>query len=198
MENIKTKPVYKIAFSAIFIALGVVLSLIKVVPMPLGGSVTLLSMLPIVSISLFYGIYWGLAGAFVYSLIQFFLGITIDGLFGWGLTPVALIGTIFLDYIFAYTALGLAGLFRKFGYKGMCVGTALAVLLRGILHFISGVVIFAQFEQFVVFGKSFINRPVLYSFCYNAFYMVPELIFTTIGAILLLQLPQIKKLINTK
>ncbi len=44
----KNKPVYKLTVSAVFVALATVLSFIKVIKMPLGGSVTLLSMLPVV------------------------------------------------------------------------------------------------------------------------------------------------------
>ena len=82
MEKSK-KYVYKLALSAIFVALATVLSLIKVVKMPLGGSVPVLSMLPIVMISVMLGLKWGFGSAFVYSLIQLVLGIAVDGLLGW-------------------------------------------------------------------------------------------------------------------
>ena len=75
--------VNKLTLSAIFVALATVLSLIKVIKMPLGGSVTLFSMLPIVLISCALGVKWGMAVSFVYSLIQLAFGITLDGLFGW-------------------------------------------------------------------------------------------------------------------
>ena len=118
------KYVYKLTLSAIFVALATVLSLIKVIKMPLGGSVTLLSMLPIVMISVMLGAKWGFGSAFVYSLIQLILGITLDGLLGWGLTPVMLVGTILLDYIVAFTVLGIAGIFAKKGYLGICGGNS--------------------------------------------------------------------------
>ena len=95
-ENSK-KYVYKLTLSAVFIALATALSLIKIVKMPLGGSVTLLSMLPIVMLSFMLGLRWGMVSAFVYSLIQLALGIMLDGLLAWGLTPVMLVGTITLD-----------------------------------------------------------------------------------------------------
>lgn len=190
------KYVYKLTLSAIFVALATVLSLIKVVKMPLGGSVTLLSMLPIVIISVMLGLKWGFGSAFVYSLIQLILGIALDGLLGWGLTPVMLVGTIFLDYIVAFTVLGIAGIFAKKGYAGICGGVALAVVLRFLSHFLSGFIIFKNLEQFELFGSLFVNRPVLYSLAYNGFYMLPELILTTVAAVILFRLPQIKKLMN--
>lgn len=190
------KYVYKLTLSAIFVALATVLSLIKVVKMPLEGSVTLLSMLPIVMISVMLGLKWGFGSAFVYSLIQLILGIAMDGLLGWGLTPVMLVGTILLDYIIAFTVLGIAGIFVKKGYVGICGGVVLAVVLRFFSHFLSGVIIFKNLEQFEIFGSLFVNRPVLYSLAYNGFYMLPELILTTVAAVLLFRLPQVKKIMN--
>ena len=187
------KPVYKLTLSAVFVALATVLSFIKVVKMPLGGSVTLLSMLPIVMISVMLGLKWGIGSAFVYSLIQLFLGITMDGLLGWGLTPVMLVGTILLDYIVAFTVLGIAGIFAKKGYAGICGGVALAIVFRFLSHFLSGFVIFKNLEQFEIFGSLFTNRPVLYSLAYNGLYMLPELVITVVGAAILFKLPQIKK-----
>ncbi len=184
----------KVCLSGIFIALATVLSLIKVFKAPLGGSVTLLSMLPIIMLSFILGTKWGVGSAFVYSLIQLGLGIALDGLLGWGLTPVMLIGTILLDYIFAFTVLGFAGVFAKKGYLGLCIGTAFAVILRFICHFISGFIIFSELSQFEIFGKVFQNRPVLYSLCYNGLYMLPELIITVIVAAILFKIPQIRKM----
>lgn len=194
METQKAKTVKNLTLSAVLIALGTVLSMIKVFKMPLGGSVTLLSMLPVVMISIMLGVKWGMISSFVYALIQLFLGISFDGLFGWGLTPVALVGTIVLDYLVAYSVLGLAGSFRKNGYLGACAGTALAIFLRFAAHFISGFVIYTELAQFVVFGTKFVGRPVLYSLCYNGLYMLPELVFTTVAAVVLFKLPQVRKL----
>ncbi len=193
-ENLK-KPVFKLTLSSIFVALATVLSLIKIWNMPLGGSVTLLSMLPIVMISCMLGLKWGFGTAFVYSLIQLFLGISMDGLLGWGLTPVMLIGTILLDYILAFSVLGIAGIFRKKGTVGICAGVTLSLILRFLSHFLSGYIIFKNLEQFELFGSILTNRPLLYSVCYNGFYMLPELILTVIGTILIFSATPVKKLI---
>ena len=193
-ENIIKSPIYKLTLSAIFIALATGLSFIKIIKMPLGGSVTLLSMLPIIMISLMLGLKWGVGSAFVYSLLQLLFGITLDGLFGWGLTPVMLVGTIFLDYILAFTVLGFAGIFAKKGYAGICAGTVIVILLRFVCHFISGFIIFSNLSQFELFGRFFENRPVLYSLAYNGLYMLPELVITVIAAAVIFKLPQIKKL----
>ena len=194
-ENSK-KYVYRLSLSAIFIALATVLSFIKIIKIPLGGSVTLLSMLPIVMLSCILGVKWGFISAFAYSVIQLLFGIFIDGLFAWGLTPVMLIGTILLDYNLAFSLLGIAGIFAKKGPKGMCAGVLIGIVLRFLCHFISGCVIFKELEQFEIFGKLFENRPILYSLGYNGFYMLPELIITLVAAVILFNLPQIQKLMK--
>ena len=191
METTK-KPVYKLTVSAVFVALATVLSFIKVIKMPLGGSVTLLSMLPVVMISVMFGLKWGFGSAFVYALGQLALGL--PEVLTWGLTPAMLIGTIMFDYIIAFTVLGIAGIFADKGYKGICGGVALAVFLRFVSHFISGYVIFKNLGQFEIFGGVFTNRPILYSVAYNGFYMLPELIITTAAAMILFRMPQIRKL----
>lgn len=184
--------VYKLTLSAVFVALATVLSLIEVIRMPLGGSVTLLSMLPIVMVSVMFGLKWGFGTAFVYALGQLALGLA--SVLSWGLTPAMLIGTLLFDYIIAFTVLGIAGIFAKKGYAGICGGVALAIALRFVSHFISGYVIFRNLEQFKIFGNVFANRPFLYSLAYNGFYMLPELVITTVAAAILFRIPAVKKL----
>ena len=169
------------------VALSTVLGLIKVIHMPLGGDVTLLSMLPMIVLSVSLGVGWGLAGAFAYSLVQLIFGIAADGLLGWGLSGWQLALCIMLDYILAYTALGLAGVFGKGKYSPL-FGTALVLVFHFICHFLSGYIIFANFEKFVVFGKAFLGRPLLYSACYNGTYMLPETVITCIAVFVLIKM----------
>lgn len=191
-KNQSTK-ILKLAESAIMVALATVLSLIPIIEMPLGGSLTLLSMLPICFISIRYGLKWGLGSAFVYSVLQLML--SIGKIVGWGLTPVILLGCIFLDYLIPFTLIGLAGIFRKKGTAGMFLGIILALSLRFLSHFISGVVLWTHVEQFELFGRSWENRPFLYSFLYNGCFMLPEIVMTAVGAWLLTRVPMIRKLI---
>ncbi len=188
----KQGTIYNITLSAVMVALGTALSFVKVWEMPLGGSVTLLSMLPIVMVSCMLGVKWGLASAFVYAAIQLF--VDLGKVLSWGLTPAMLIGTLLFDYIIAFTVLGLAGLFVKKGYGGVLGGTALAVALRFVSHFISGYVIFRNLEQFSIFGNIFTNKPFLYSVAYNGFYMLPELVLTLIGTAILFKNKKIRSI----
>ncbi len=180
----KTK-IQRMCVTAILLALATVLSLLKPFPMPFGGSVTLLSMLPVVMIPLMYGTGWGVVSAFIYSLIQ--LGLDLGSVLSWGLTPYALVGTIVLDYLLAFSLLGLAGLFKKKGIVGIALGVVFVLVLRFLMHFISGVVIFDTFTN---------ADAWIYSLTYNASYMVPEFITTTVATIILFQVPAIKRLIN--
>ncbi len=181
----KNVNIRRLTVTAMLIALATVLSLIKVIKMPLGGSVTLLSMLPIAMISIEYGIGWGFSSAFLYSIIQFALDA--GEAFSWGLSVWALIGTVVFDYLLAYTSLGISGIFRKRGVKGVCSGIFIALLLRFTCHFISGVLVFGA-----VCPEGW--NPAVYSICYNGAYMLPEAVFTMIGASVLFKLPQINRL----
>lgn len=184
--------VRKLTTCAVMLALAFVLSYVKIFTLPFDGSITLFSMLPICLISVMYGIGWGLGTAFCYSWLQILKG----GVFTLGLTPIMLIGSLMLDYIVAFTAIGLAGILRKKGKVGICVGTGMACVVRFLSHFVAGFVLWATVEEFVAFGQNWINHPYLYSFCYNGIYMLPETILTVIGMILLVNVPQIMKIIK--
>ncbi len=194
--------IHTLCESAILVALAVALSLVSkftigvwLTPLlPFGGTVTFFSMLPICIISIKHGLGWGLGGAFCFSWFQILEG----GVFGWGLTPAMLVASLFLDYILAFTVLGLAGIFRKYGTKGMIAGVAMVCILRFLVHFLAGIILWANLEQFVAFGQSWINRPVLYSIVYNGSYMLPETILTIVGAVLLFRVPQIRKILKMK
>ena len=192
MTNTKRTRVFALCECAMMLALAVVLSYVKIFTLPFDGSITLFSMLPICLISIKYGIGWGLGTAFCYSWFQILQG----GVFAWGLTPTMLIASLFLDYILAFTVLGLAGLFRKKGLLGMVMGVVMVCALRFLVHFVAGVVLWANLEQFVAFGKEWVNHPALYSICYNGIYMLPETVMTSIGAWLLLKIPQMKRILT--
>ena len=162
----------KITVAAILIALGAVLSLIKIWTNPWGGSVTLLSMVPIVLISVMFGASWGLFSSFVYSLVQIVLDLA--GMMAWGMDARMWLGAIVFDYIVAYTVIGMAGLFRKKGIIGICLGTVLALSARFASHFISGYIFFD-----IWMPETFSNSAV-YSVVYNGTYMIPEIIISTV------------------
>lgn len=179
------KNTQRMVVTAVMLGLAAALSLVKIFQMPLGGSVTLLSMLPVAMLALQYGTPWGLVSGFLYALIQ--IALDIAGVLTWGLTPAALAGTIVFDYLVAFSVIGLAGLFRQKGIGGICGGVALALCLRFVSHFISGSVILDAWcpEGWNVF---------LYSLAYNSAYMLPEMAFTMVGATVLFKMPQIRRI----
>ncbi len=169
--------------SAIFIALGTILRILKI-DLPFGGGVTIASMLPLVIISHRWGWKWGTLTAFVYSLIQLMLGL--DNV-GYATTFATAVGVIFLDYIIAYTVIGLSGIFDNIMGRtraAMAVGIAVTFTLRFLCHLITGVWIWGGWMP-ETFMNMTMTSPWLYSFLYNGWYMLAELIVTEIIAMLI-------------
>ena len=190
MQNDRSKTrkhIYTLTECAVLIALATVLSLIKLWKMPLGGSVTPFSMLPLCLISVMFGLKWGLGSAFIYATIQFMFDL--PEAISWRITPTVWAGMIVFDYLIAFTILGIAGLFRRKKELGALLGTCLALFLRFTSHVVSGTLFFASWMP-----KDWSN-PFLYAVCYNGLFMLPELIMTGVAMFLLLKVPAIKKIV---
>ena len=112
---------------ALMIAIGTVLSNIKIFTMPNGGSVTLLSMLPFVLVSFRHGVKWGLFTGLVNGCLQMLLGFWAPP------TPTFLyfLGEVLLDYLIAFMALGTAELFAR-PFKNRMVGVAFGTFMAGV------------------------------------------------------------------
>ena len=98
---------------AIMMALSFALSCAKLFEMPMGGSVTIASMLPVMLISIKYGVGIGLSTCFVYSFTQLIQAVASANVFPYCETPATLVLCILFDYLVPFTILGLAGLFHK-------------------------------------------------------------------------------------
>ena len=155
---------------AIMLALAVVLNYLSGIifaSLPQGGSVTL-AMFPL----LFYVHRWGLGKGllvcFAYGTLDMLLG---KG-YAWGWQ------SILLDYLVAYTALGLGGLFRGKTW-GIFPCITVGCLARFLVHHISGVTLYRIIEPTGIEGLEFLgvfSNPHLYSLVYNGVYMVPNTI----------------------
>ncbi len=187
MKNENAGITQRLVVSAVMLALASVLSLVKVWQMPLGGSVTLLSMLPVCMLSVKYGVKWGVFTAAIYSILQILLDI--GKLMGYGMTFEMWFGCVAFDYIIAFTVLGLAGIFREKGIKGITAGVAAAVSLRFVSHFVSGAIFL---DIWCPDGWN----VYVYSAAYNGMFMSAELLFTVLGAAALFASPQIRKIIS--
>ncbi len=205
----KSTKTEKITVSAIFIALGTILSLIQPFSLPQGGGITLLSMLPVIIISYRYGMAWGGVSAFCYSVLQMLTGFkTVSGFFV-GEDKMALplaLASILLDYLVAYSVLCLGGIFRKNNNTSvaLCLGSIVAVSARYIVHIISGAIIFGTWAEWfftdamggefgaeVLANYSGFGLSLFYSIIYNGLYMIPEIIITAIGAYFIGKIPAI-------
>ena len=174
-----------LAESAVFIAIGTALSFLKI-DLPFGGGVTIVSMLPLVFISHRWGWKWGLLTAFAYSLIQLIFGL--DNV-GYASSFLAAVGIILLDYVIAYTVIGLSGIFEKpFGKtrKAVAVGIAVTFFLRFVCHLVTGAWIWGVWMPETFMNMTMTN-PWIYSFLYNGWYMLAELVLTEIVAMLIYQ-----------
>ena len=183
------KNLIKLAECAVMLALSIVLSFITIFKMPMGGEITLLSMLPICLISVKYGCGAGLSTAALYSVFQLIQGIASGNVFVYTKTIPAIIVCVLFDYLVPFTVLGLAGAFRKRGRTAIIAGIALVILVRFLCHYATGVYIWGQWAPE---GMS----KYLYSLVYNGQYMLPECVMTSAAAAILINIKQIQKLLG--
>lgn len=148
----------KLTEIAACIAMAVVCSFIKVWEMPQGGSVAL-TMIPILFIAQKRGPITGIVAGSIYGALSALISGVIYH-------PASL----FLDYILAFGALGIAGFFKNSAPK-IAIGATLGILCRFIFSLISGAVLFAEYAPD---GQN----PWLYSLIYQTTYMLPELIIS--------------------
>lgn len=166
----KKMTVKQLAFCAVSIALGTVLSYIKVFSFPTGGSITLLSMLIVCLPGYWFGLGAGIMTGVAYGVLQMLIDPYI-------LYPMQLV----MDYLLAFGALGLAGLFAKKKHG----------LIPGYITGVVGRYIFAVLSGWIFFGMYAWEgwNPLLYSVVYNGIYIFAEAIVT----IVILLLPPVKK-----
>lgn len=173
--------VLKLAETGILLALSIVLfEFIPVFSLPYGGSVTLCAQLPIVILGYRHGVKWGFFAGFALSLIQLMFGL---GNFAWVTGITAYIILTFADYIIAFTALGLGGMFKKVIKNQALSITAGAIVvssIRFLCHIVSGATIWGSYMPEDMYANVW-----TYSFFYNATYMIPEIILTAIGAFII-------------
>ena len=204
--------------SAMLLAVAIVLEFISkmfIPEMPFGGQVTLVSMLPVVLISYRHGVKWGLVAGFTYALLEMALGAKTvaaafqPGYFGDGIMLVNAAIMCLLDYVVAFTVLGLGGAFRNRGWKdstALAAGSLLALSLRYLAHILSGYILFAGWAEwfftqdgFPAWGASLVaslsaeSLGLVYSVVYNGFYMIPEIILTTVAAVLVARIPRLMR-----
>lgn len=210
----------RITVSAIMIAISAVIYIvcgfIPFLNFSFGGTITIASLLPIIVISYMYGVKWGLLTSFTYSILRVLLSIMQGGAVYTLFLPDsdfsvfnALI-IIFLDYIAAYTVLFVSGFFSKIKSKSaaLIVGSIVALVCSYICHVASGAIFYGSWAEWFFTDTTFANFAIsqsilkaftgnslalVYSFVYNACYMIPETIITIICAVAVSKISLIKK-----
>ena len=167
-KHLQTKP---LVFAAAAMALGTITSFLKLFEAPMGGSVTLFSMLFICCIGYWYGLRTGLMTGFAYGLLQLISDPYIVSL-----------PQMITDYLLAFGALGLSGLFCN-KKNGLIKGYIAGVLGRYVFAFLSGLIFFASYAE----GTG-MSAPV-YSLAYNGSYLGCEAGLTLV----LLAVPAVNK-----
>ena len=181
----KTK---RLTESAMLIAVAIVLELVSkmfIPEMPFGGQVTLVSMLPVVLISYRHGVRWGLVAGLGYAMIEMLLGARTvaaafqPGYFGDGTMILNALIMCVLDYLAAFTVLGLGGLFRsRIQNPGaaLCCGSVVALTARYACHVLSGYILFSGWAEwfftqdgFPAWGASLVEAlsPGMLGFVYS-------------------------------
>ncbi len=196
--NTVSKRTFNLVLAGVMIAMGTALGFVKPFELPYGGAITLCSMLPVMFFSYRCGLKWGLSAGLVFSVLQLLFGL--DALKG--ISAMMVVGSIFLDYILAFTVLGLAGMFRgkiKNDAAAFTLGSFVSMMLRYFCSFLSGWVLWASFNEtadmqgfiatfFPALGNlSGTALAVVYSLVYNGSYMIPEIILTCVVGFLLVQ-----------
>ena len=176
---------------AIMLAAAFVLSCFTLIEMPMGGSVTLASMVPILLVSVKYGLPYGLPTAFLYSLTQLLQGMK-NLAYAEDFGTAAII--VLFDYLIPFTCLCFVCLFRGIKTKrlprlGFYIGTAVVIFVRFVCHFISG---YTVWKQWAPEGMG----PALYSFLYNGTFLLPELLIALFVMVLLLEDKTMQKLLD--
>ena len=196
--NTVSKRTFNLVLAGVMIAMGTALGFVKPFELPYGGAITLCSMLPVMFFSYRCGLKWGLSAGLVFSVLQLLFGL--DALKG--ISAMMVVGSIFLDYILAFTVLGLAGMFRgkiKNDAAAFTLGSFVSMMLRYFCSFLSGWVLWTSFNEtadmqgfiatfFPALGNlSGTALAVVYSLVYNGSYMIPEIILTCVVGFLLVQ-----------
>ena len=178
MEN-RNKKTSMLVFSAVMIAVGTVLSMLKI-DFVMGGGITICAMLPLVMISFKFGTKWGVFTAFVFSVLQCLLGL--DNV-QYATSAGMAIAIVLLDYIVAYTVIGFSGIFKnkaKDIKNAIVFGIAVTFFARFICHFITGWMIWDA-----LWPNEFGMAAPLYSLCYNGSYMLAEAIISSVCGIII-------------
>ncbi len=172
-----------IAFAAVCVAMSFALSYVRLFKMPMGGSITFASMLPVMLYSFMFGCRKGVIAGLIYGVLQAVQD-------PWLLHPAQFL----LDYGVAFAAIGVTGCIRNLKlFNGnmrlqFTLGALIGGVLRFVSHFFSGAFAFGSFGAGYAesYGIEALNNPYLYSLIYQCMYVIPEVIIVLVVGVILL------------
>lgn len=177
----KNNSMKTLAEGAVMVALSLALSYLKI-PIGLafggfGGSIDLV-MLPLIVFAVHRGLGWGLGAGLIFGTLKFFFA---------GGTAVNW-ESMLLDYSIAYMFVGFAGLMKGMRQEGKAwalpLGALIGCVCRFLIHFISGVTIYAEYFEDTFLGCTGLT-PFTYSVLYNGTYMLPNTVLAVVLCALL-------------
>ena len=154
----------QLVFCAMAMALAFLTSYIKLFSAPWGGSITLCSMLFICLIGNWYGLRAGILTGLAYGILQFLQEPYVLSFF-----------QVCCDYVLAFAALGLSGLFYK-SKNGLLKGYLLGIFARGAFHALGGYLYWMEYMP-ETFPQAL--KPVC-PIVYNYSYILAEGVITVI------------------
>lgn len=136
-------------------------------------------MIPLILFAVRWGAPWGLLAGLAFGTLKYFFA---EGF------AVSWVSIIF-DYSLAYAAVGFAGLLQRQEqqlFQASHRGARWLLRPHFIIHFISGVTVYAQYMPEEFMGMT-MTSPVTYSILYNGTYMLPNTILAVIICALLMK-----------
>ena len=182
-----------LAFAAVCVAPGFALSYVRFFKMPMGGSITFASLLPLMLYSYMFGCRKGVIAGLVYGVLQAIQD-------PWIIHPAQFA----LDYAVAFAGIGLAGCFKCMNVlEGktrlqFTLGAIVAGLFRFVSAFFSGAFAFGAYgaDYAEQFGIPALANEYFYSFVYQCLYIIPDLLIVIVVAVILFSSKNVVREVN--
>ncbi len=171
------------------IAVCLIISFFPIFRLPLGGSVTIGKMLPLIFFTYFYDLKSGILAGATYSILQIIMFFHIPP----AKTPWIFALTILLDYIIPYLTVGFIAAFKTLFQnkkKYFITSIIFSYFIRFLCSTASGIIIWYEYIP---------KRYNIWLYCvvYNLIYIVPETLIALIVCNILLNFFVLKNTTHT-
>ncbi len=184
-----------VTYAAVCVALSFALSYVRLFKMPMGGSITFASMLPLMLFAYMFGCRKGVLVGLIYGILQAVQD-------PWIVHPAQFV----LDYAVAFASIGLTGCMRNLGvFKGnmraqFALGAIVACSFRLVSHYFAGVFAFGMYGAGYAadYGIPALANEYFYSFVYQCLYLLPELAIVLVAGTLVLSSSSFRRQIELR